>query len=250
MKKIIAILLLYSTIISAQSQQKNSYNVVYSMKNQENKVFAFKLILFDSMSKYFSLGSIENLDRNFEALPIKNTNLFKADNTIIYAEKILGETILVKDSLNIFNWKLTNETKKILNYNCNSAITKFRGREYKAFYTSEIFISDGPWKFSGLPGLILKIESLDGDYIYEAISIKRIIVQGNNVDDFEYKNTLEKEFLSWHNFENLFVKKMKEYVKNMKASQSIEEAKYPNYFKYSRPEIIYKDLQTGDGIEY
>jgi GLPGLI family protein len=69
----------------------------------------------------------------------------------------------VKDDLDLFDWKLVNEKDTLIaNFKCKKAQTKFRGREYIAFYTNEIANQGGPWKFDGLPGFILKVYSIDG----------------------------------------------------------------------------------------
>jgi GLPGLI family protein len=58
-----------------------------------------------------------------------------------------------------FGWSITEERKKIGEFECIKAISKpFRGRVYEAWFTPEIPISDGPWKLCGLPGLILEAE--------------------------------------------------------------------------------------------
>jgi GLPGLI family protein len=61
-------------------------------------------------------------------------------------------------------WKLENETRNFMTYLCKKASISFGGRNWIAWYTSDIPVSDGPYKFSGLPGLILEISSSDGDY--------------------------------------------------------------------------------------
>jgi GLPGLI family protein len=55
-----------------------------------------------------------------------------------------------------FKWILQNETKKIGKFTCNKATAQFRGRDYIAWYTTEIPLPYGPWKLQGLPGLILE----------------------------------------------------------------------------------------------
>lgn len=65
------------------------------------------------------------------------------------------------------NWLLIDSTKIILNYKCHLARCDFRGREYYAWYSPDIGISDGPWKFNGLPGLILEVYDKDRHYFYE-----------------------------------------------------------------------------------
>lgn len=73
----------------------------------------------------------------------------------------------VKDELVNFNWKLIpDETLNISGYICRKASLNFRGRDYIAYYTTEIPISFGPWKFKNLPGLIIYIYSNTGTMNY------------------------------------------------------------------------------------
>lgn len=99
-------------------------------------------------------------------------NLIKSE--MLSEERIFTKTFDVKDSLDIFNWKIENETLKILDYNCYKATTKFRGKEYEVYFTKEIPIPDGPFKFNGLPGLILKVTVINSESILqlEATSVE------------------------------------------------------------------------------
>lgn len=78
---------------------------------------------------------------------------------------------LIKDTLANFKWKVSKEHKKILDYNCTKATTSFRGRTYEAWFTDEIPIANGPWKFCGLPGLIIAVKDLNSIYSYEITGI-------------------------------------------------------------------------------
>ena len=62
----------------------------------------------------------------------------------------------VKEPTPKINWKITGETKKIGDHTVTKATTKFRGREYTAWFTTDIPLPYGPWKLQGLPGLILE----------------------------------------------------------------------------------------------
>ncbi len=70
-----------------------------------------------------------------------------------------------------FDWELMNATDTVAGYACSTAKTRFRGREWIVWFTMEIPISAGPWKFNGLPGLILKAQDDKLDYIWECQSI-------------------------------------------------------------------------------
>ncbi len=69
----------------------------------------------------------------------------------------------------IKNWKLINETKVINTINCKKAEVTFKGRNWIAWYAPEIPFPYGPMKFSGLPGLIIKITDEKGDYDFELV---------------------------------------------------------------------------------
>ena len=60
-----------------------------------------------------------------------------------------------------FDWEITDQTDEILGHECVKATARWRGREWNAWF-SDIPIDGGPWKFRGLPGLILKVEDSEG----------------------------------------------------------------------------------------
>ena len=62
----------------------------------------------------------------------------------------------VKEKTPNLRWKITNETKEIGKFTAYKATAQFRGRDYTAWFTTEIPLPFGPWKLQGLPGLILE----------------------------------------------------------------------------------------------
>ncbi|MBO6183274.1 MAG: GLPGLI family protein [Chryseobacterium sp.] len=70
-------------------------------------------------------------------------------------------------------WQLHNDSKKILDYSCKKATVKYRGREFTAWYTTEVPINNGPYVFEGLPGLILEIEDSQNKYHFTAVGIDK-----------------------------------------------------------------------------
>lgn len=72
------------------------------------------------------------------------------------------------------NWKITSDKQKIGNWNTQKATLDFAGRQWTAWFTTEIPLQDGPYKFSGLPGLIVKIEDKSQSHILELRGIKTI----------------------------------------------------------------------------
>ena len=84
------------------------------------------------------------------------------------------------DSYNIsddrkINWKISSEKEKIGEWNVQKAEADFAGRHWIAWFSTEIPIQDGPYKFRGLPGLIIKIEDKTGSHKMELKGIKNIV---------------------------------------------------------------------------
>lgn len=105
------------------------------------------------------------------ASPMSNYSIFKN-----YPKKgVLTFNSTVKSDENyqvvdkfLFKWVLVPKRDTvILGYTCKMATTVFRGRTYTAWYTPKIPISDGPYKFAGLPGLILQVGSNDKQHLFK-----------------------------------------------------------------------------------
>ena len=82
-------------------------------------------------------------------------------NNLHFTHQIKKTNYLVFDTPPIIKWNLKyKETKKIGKYSCKKATAVFRGTDIVAYYTTEIPVSVGPFKFNGLPGLILEVKTL------------------------------------------------------------------------------------------
>ncbi|HIX96506.1 MAG TPA: GLPGLI family protein [Candidatus Alistipes avistercoris] len=59
----------------------------------------------------------------------------------------------------------------LLGYSCFRAVCTWRGRRYTAWYAPDLPMRYGPWKFGGLPGLILAVEESEGLFSWKASHI-------------------------------------------------------------------------------
>ena len=64
------------------------------------------------------------------------------------------------------------EKKTIAGYECQQAFTSFGGRTWEAWFTRNIPLSEGPYKFYGLPGLIVKVRDTHDNYVFELLSFE------------------------------------------------------------------------------
>lgn len=93
---------------------------------------------------------------------------------LTFVDEIFDNNYHYVDQLEIPVWDIKADKKKILEYNCQKAVTTFCGRVWNVWFTSEIPVQEGPWKLCGLPGLILQAEDSDGDYTFQCIAIRNV----------------------------------------------------------------------------
>lgn len=99
---------------------------------------------------------------------------YPENGKITYTDKEFKEYIYEED-LEKLQWKIyTDETIQVADYRCQKAQADFRGRTWTAWFTTDIPVNDGPWKLSGLPGLILRAEDSKGDFSFNCIEIKNV----------------------------------------------------------------------------
>ena len=77
------------------------------------------------------------------------------------------------DSLPEQSWTLVSGDSIVAGYTCHRAQTHYLGRHYTAWYTEEIPLSYGPYKFRGLPGLIVCIYDADRDHVFTLQGFER-----------------------------------------------------------------------------
>ncbi|WP_456438988.1 GLPGLI family protein [Psychroserpens sp.] len=138
------------------------------------------------------------------------------EQVIYYREKRgLEKPKLIKDNYTI-DWKVEDEYTSVLGYRCQKATCEFRGRSFEAFFTSEIPYNDGPYKFDGLPGLILMVSSLDG-----ALKIKAKLI--TNVEEDVPNNPYDglEHTISFDDYKKLY-KKYFNYITGYKADLDSE----------------------------
>ena len=109
-------------------------------------------------------------------------------------DKIATDWFLVEELIPELQWTLTDDTKEILGYKCKSAKCSFRSREYSAYYTDEIPVADGPWKFGGLPGFIMEVCDADNHYSFTCVGINSKADRTITMPEVSYNKTSRVKF--------------------------------------------------------
>ena len=116
-------------------------------------------------------------DKSKKAIPVyKNLEM----KTVVFemSTPFTPKNITIfSDSLHPIEWQITNEERVIDSLNCIAATCLFRGRNYKAWFAPEIPLNQGPWKFGGLPGLIVLLTDSESLYEWRLTSLTRAAVE-------------------------------------------------------------------------
>ncbi len=107
---------------------------------------------------------------------------------VTYSDKVLQDNFIYEEAPN-FQWKILKEKKTIGEYKAQKATAKYGGKNWIAWFSNDIPFLDGPYKFYGLPGLIVQIEdeedniswTLAGNKTVKNYKEKSLLDGGNNI---------------------------------------------------------------------
>lgn len=196
--------------LSPQNKQE-LYTVILQGNNSASKFWDYNLFKRDSLILYGNDGVTEddikrlNYLYNYKVKYLFMPIILKGylGNAVTVVDEITPNDYLYKENTIKLDWELKKDTMTICGYKCYKAESTYGGREWIAWFTPEIAVSDGPWKLSGLPGLILGAYDKTESHDFEAISIR----PSNRVFYLEKNalriNTDRKKFIENKNkFEN------------------------------------------------
>lgn len=174
--------------ISTDFKYRVTYDLTYSMDStnlDSKKSEDMILFLGDGISSFSSKAKLVGNKivvkgntahtspaaiTDFDYMIIKN---FKQDY-LSYTREIVQDYFYFNQDLDLFDWTLHEETKVINDYKVQKATMSYSGRDYIAWFTHEIPISDGPYKFNGLPGLILEISDTENHYNFTLKGLEKL----------------------------------------------------------------------------
>lgn len=125
-----------------------------------------------------------------------------------------------EDSLITPDWKLWPDTISILGEVCQKATALCKGRNIVAWFAKNIPLQQGPWLYSGLPGLIMKVEDTKNQFSFTCRELNS-------------KSTSEPVFVEYENpvkiSKELALKKKRLYIEDPIASSEMEWGISINY---------------------
>lgn len=151
---------------TATNQDKDFY--VLDISKDEQKFYNYEFYKNDSIKK--SKISEEYI-YSYPKLDIRLSHHKNDEFNSYYSKSPLYYVLKTNDKQ---NWKITSDKKKIGNFNAQKATAEFGGRTWEAWFTAEIPLFYGPYKFYGLPGLILEIADSNKNFIFSFRGSKNI----------------------------------------------------------------------------
>ncbi|MEJ8590907.1 GLPGLI family protein [Riemerella anatipestifer] len=155
---------------------ENLYQELFSLQVSDSRSF----FISENLLKYDSIftsemntairGGSNSINFSGKSFPKTNSKFLvvqENDKTIFYGT--VGTSVLSYQEPKINSWKLVDETKIVNSFSCKKAELRFKGRDWIAWYSTEIPFPYGPYKFGGLPGLIIKMTDKKGEYDFELV---------------------------------------------------------------------------------
>lgn len=210
--KILLLPLLFYCVASGQGRDSALLRVHYLA---ESKEFAdskrvtkdwYHLDIGNGMSRFYSRythlsdsaqNSLKERGLSSEEIFLQTRTMPQGSNDVIikdyrnsillFHSKVIIQDYFYEEPLVTGGWKLTDDTLTIHGYLCYGAQKSFRGRVWNVWYSPEIPSMDGPWKFAGLPGLVLKATDSEGEFTFECAGVSllnpKVLITTSSITD-------------------------------------------------------------------
>lgn len=200
-----------------KSTPNYTYEELFSLQvlNDRALFISEQAIKYDSIfesefkKSFRSGGNIDLRGKSFPKTKFPYT-IVQTNSDIRYFEKV-GMALLSYKEPTINNWRLIDESKIINSFKCKKAEVTYKGRNWVAWYSVDIPLPYGPYKFTGLPGLIIKITDQNGDYDFELVkslssdNLKDAIL---TIKEKRYSNAKETTAIGLQEAKNNFINNM------------------------------------------
>lgn len=200
-----------------------------------------QLLINDSLSLFASSYYLKRNSEYFKTLERGNTSatsqflvglinvnvssyyILKDQETVTTIDNIYGmgmrtnkDFVKIKENIRDFDWAVAPDTRMISDFECQKAEIFYGGRKWIAWFTTEIPISDGPYKFSGLPGLIIELYDDQSFFNFRLSKIEPL----ETTVPFNFRNDMTFRDLT----SEAFFKERKQYQENIyEHTLSLEE---------------------------
>ena len=180
-----------------ENREKDITDVlVLQLGDNISKFFSYRKLQADSLMRSATGEEIMANPSNFVARGAQSYTIYKNYPTgkLTFTDKISRDNMKYEEMIPQMEWELLDESREIKGYICYRAECDFRGRRWIAWYTPEIAIMDGPWKFGGLPGMIFEVSDSKDHYSFILNGIRTALSDQITMSDLQYHNTTREKY--------------------------------------------------------
>ncbi|WP_300670819.1 GLPGLI family protein [Soonwooa sp.] len=98
--------------------------------------------------------------------------VYKKEGMLIFNK--LDKNYFSFSPANEIQWKLEKGAIEIMGYLCYKATGIYNGRLYEAWYSPEVHVSDGPYVFKALPGLVFKVTDGNAYNTFDLVGLEKV----------------------------------------------------------------------------
>lgn len=114
---------------------------------------------------------------NYDKLPRRDGKCYVEksfeDNRLRHYDVSGLDKYVYEEATGAIDWQVGDSTRVVLGYECVMATAAYHGRTWTVWFAPEIPVHNGPWKFDGLPGLILEAADALGQYRFTTTGIQQ-----------------------------------------------------------------------------
>lgn len=165
----------YSCRTKSEQKYVGEDLIVLQIGRNVSKSYSYNLYRCDSLSDVWEREgrSVRQNYHGYTQREVLYTSLTDKMISVVYRSIGNAPALYYQESIPSILWQIGREERLLLGYKCIKATARYRGRNYIAWFASEIPISSGPWMFGQLPGLILEIYDKTGEVCFSAEGISR-----------------------------------------------------------------------------
>ncbi len=194
-------------------------NYILDIGTKETKYYTYDFFVADSLITN-NIPFPKEMTLNTSDIIVHKNN-----NNEFFQYDLLENTVLQLQTNDTQKWNLSQEKKNVKNLSLQKAITTWGGRNWTAWFAEEIPFQEGPYKFHGLPGLIVEIYDDKKNYHFELVRSEKIKEEENQFIEMSEKLGIP---ITWEKYKTAKIKYYESPVNFIKNSAENSEQLYLN----------------------
>jgi len=148
---------------------------VFTSFDKLNQAKNVQMQIMEQMKNQTGNGNVKIEVKSETKVPLTQEDyfFFANEHKMITKERVFNN-YLIEEPAAAIDWKLLKDTMSFSGVACQKATTHFKGRNWIAWFATELPFQSGPWKLNGLPGLIIEAYDDQKEVKFEFAGIENV----------------------------------------------------------------------------